>query len=550
MGLTIAPDLDSLAKADSSPRREINLLLACLKASLDPACVADLRRETERTIDWGQLLWLAYRHGMLVALSNGLRSANAAIPMDLDAQLAQYADLNQDRARRYRQEAERLTTMLSGEGIEPLAFRGLTLELTASGDREIDALDLVIASNAEKAERLLLADGYRFFHPILPRQAGALRRAHGASTLHHDDRHIRLQLWDRTAPDAFAIGPAIAAMRRRSRRVGGLLTLSPEDLLLEACIHGSLHLWGRLALIADVARILQVDQLDWKRALQIAGDTDAQRTLLLGVQVAIDLLGAVVPPEISGRIDSDPEIRKLAHFVREHLFHDLRGRHTELERARFRLAALRTPTHCARYALLFATLPDVEDFHAVDLPAPLSPLYRVLRPARLGSLMAGRALGRRMRAPYVPSPLPVVQHMLRMAEITSDDVVYDLGCGDGRILIEAAGTYGVRCVGVDLDREILGKARENAKAAGVDHLVSFVEADALDVDLSPASVVTLWTVPDLNLQLRPRLLQGMAPGARVVGHSFDMGDWIPTKTELISNGPDALVAYLWTIPVR
>ena len=131
--------------------------------------------------------------------------------------------------------------------------------------------------------------------------------------------------------------------------------------------------------------------------------------------------------------------------------------------------------------------------------------------------------------PYVPTPQKVVNKMLEMAEVSEGDVVYDLGCGDGRIVVTAAQKYGAKGVGVDIDPERIAESRKNAKEAGVTDLVEFHEQDLFETDLSEASAVTLYLLPDVNVKLRPKLLKQLRPGARVVSHSFDMDEWKADK---------------------
>ena len=146
--------------------------------------------------------------------------------------------------------------------------------------------------------------------------------------------------------------------------------------------------------------------------------------------------------------------------------------------------------------------------------------------------------------PYVPSPNDVVDGMLKLASVKKTDVVYDLGCGDGRIVIAAAKNYGAHAVGVDINPERIQEARANAKSAGVEDLVRFEENDLFDADIHNATVVTLYLLPDVNLRLRPKLLKDLKPGTRVVSHSFDMDDWKPDKEQVI----DGRHIYLWIIP--
>jgi len=150
----------------------------------------------------------------------------------------------------------------------------------------------------------------------------------------------------------------------------------------------------------------------------------------------------------------------------------------------------------------------------------------------------------RINTPYVASQPRIVNAMLELANVTGGDTVYDLGCGDGRIVIAAAQKYGARGVGIDINPARIEEARANARDAGVDHRVSFEANDLFDADIHSATVVALYLLPDVNLRLRPRLLRELKPGTRVVSHAFDMGDWKPDK-ELVVEGERL---YLWTIP--
>jgi SAM-dependent methyltransferase len=146
--------------------------------------------------------------------------------------------------------------------------------------------------------------------------------------------------------------------------------------------------------------------------------------------------------------------------------------------------------------------------------------------------------------PYVPTPPNVVGRMLEIAGVDSSDVVYDLGCGDGRIVIAAAKDFGARGVGIDIDPERISEARANAKKAGVSDRVQFVEQDLFKADIGKATVVALYLLPEVNLRLQPKLMRELKPGTRIVSHSFDMGDWKPERTEEV----DGRTIYFWTVP--
>ena len=147
---------------------------------------------------------------------------------------------------------------------------------------------------------------------------------------------------------------------------------------------------------------------------------------------------------------------------------------------------------------------------------------------------------------YVPTREPVMDAMLRLAQVDSSDVVYDLGCGDGRIVIAAAQRFGATGVGIDLDPQRIKEANENAVDAGVTDKVQFIEGDLFDSDFSDATVVTLYLLTELNERLKPMLMEQLKPGTRVVSHAFSMGDWEPDHKEEV----DGTTVYLWTIPEK
>ena len=150
--------------------------------------------------------------------------------------------------------------------------------------------------------------------------------------------------------------------------------------------------------------------------------------------------------------------------------------------------------------------------------------------------------------PYVPTPQDVVERMLELAGVKKGDVVYDLGSGDGRIVVTAAKKYGVKSIGFEIDPERIKESHENIKKAGVEKLVEIRQQDIRTVDLSAASVLTMYLLPEVNLMIRPNIWKQMKPGSRIVSHDFDMGDWKPLKTEHIKDGSSwDHTLYLWQI---
>jgi len=156
--------------------------------------------------------------------------------------------------------------------------------------------------------------------------------------------------------------------------------------------------------------------------------------------------------------------------------------------------------------------------------------------------------------PFVPTSDEAVQAMLKLANVQKTDVVYDLGCGDGRIVIAAARDFGARGVGIDIDPLRIAEAKQNAEEAGVEKLVRFEENDLFEADIHEASVVTLFLLSGVNLKLRPKLLKDLKPGTRIVSNTFDMGDWKPEKEITIGDPAESSYLshrlFLWTVPPR
>ena len=186
--------------------------------------------------------------------------------------------------------------------------------------------------------------------------------------------------------------------------------------------------------------------------------------------------------------------------------------------------------------LVLALLVAVSGLHAVAAQAPPDYGDEVYKPS-MGQ--AGKDVI------WIPTPDALVKAMLGAAKVTSDDIVYDLGAGDGRIPIAAARQFGARAIGIEYDKDMADLARRNARRAGVDGRVQIITGDIFKEDFSKATVVTMYLLPDLNLKLRPLIL-AMKPGTRVTSHAFSMGDWEPDEFLSV----EARDAYLWDVPAR
>ncbi len=149
---------------------------------------------------------------------------------------------------------------------------------------------------------------------------------------------------------------------------------------------------------------------------------------------------------------------------------------------------------------------------------------------------------------FVPTPQPVVESMLQTAKVGNKDVLYDLGCGDGRLVILAAKQYGARAIGIDIDPERITEAKQNATAAGVEAKVDFRQANIFESDFKDASVITLYLLNELNVRLRPRIFAQVKPGTRIVSHAFRMGDWEPDLERPVEVQTSTYNTFFWVVP--
>ena len=187
----------------------------------------------------------------------------------------------------------------------------------------------------------------------------------------------------------------------------------------------------------------------------------------------------------------------------------------------------------------------------VWITLPARPGFISLEPERRSRkhvLFASEERDSQYIAPYVPTPQEVVDRMLELAGIKEGDLLYDLGSGDGRIVITAARRYGIKAVGFEINPALVKDARDSIREAGLEHLVEIREQDVRTVDLAPASVLTLYLYPAANLRLRSTILRQLKPGSRVVSHAFGMGNWQPDRIEQLTDSTGLTrTIYLWRI---
>lgn len=541
-------------------RAEDELILCCARTRLDAERAERIQALLREEIDWTYLVTTAIQHGMGSLLYWHLRNHSPqSIPHFWMTFLGDHLQETAARGLYLTGELFKILELFEANGVRAIPYKGSILSTMAYGNLALRwFLDLDIITqqrDVRQAHELLVTQGFRLDFDLAAAQQASAERIPGEYLFLRDQDRSIVELHTERTMRFFPVPFDLERLAKRLQPVSlcgrEVLTFSLEDSIWILCVHGSKHFWDRLLWISDIAELAQHPQgVNWERAEEEAHRLGCERMFFLGLYLASDVLGARLPEEVLRRAQTSPTVRSLAAGVRRKLFRRSRSIPGIPQRFFFRLRMRENLWDGARYCLRLATTPTEEDWSPARLPGLLTPLYSVLRPVRL---LRRYGLGLAPRTePYlgsfVPTPLDVVERMLMLGEVGPGDVVYDLGCGDGRIVVTAAKRFGIRGVGIDVNPRRIAEAKANAQRQGVQHLVRFVRGDANTADISEATVVMLYLTLLGNMKLRRRLREQLPPGARIVSRDFPMGDWQPEKTEAMRNssGEDTTL-YLWRV---
>jgi SAM-dependent methyltransferase len=521
---------------------ELELVLLCLRIERDAAADRRIRELLSAELDWDELTALIFSHQVVPLFS---RCPQALAPDRAPAGLRAYLDLsNRDFAKRSMllfAEVLRLLTAFEAEGILLIPYKGIVQSWLAYRDFTVrTCLDLDFAvrqRDIPRAAELLKALGYESW--LQPEELRLSERGQypGQYAFHRRNLELPVELHTERTLRYFPVPLDFDALERclQTIEIGGraVRTFSPEDTIVFLCVHGAKHFWARLNWICDVARLAAAPEApDWAKLLAIAGEMRCTRSVLLGLVLAHDVLGAPIPETILSRARRDPNVAGLALQVREQIARKEESPRGIFQRARFRLRSRDQLGEGLLHVWRLSTRPTERDWNyaagVTGQPSSHSAIFStLLRPWRLL-----RQYGRRL-APepdrdlsiFEPTTAVDVERMIEFAGLGPDDVLYDLGCGDGRLVIRAAERCGSRGVGIDVDPQRIAESRANAKSRGVEDRVRFVVQDAKKANVSEATVVFLFLGVPGNLRLAHSLREQLRPGARVISRGFSIPGW-------------------------
>ena len=293
-----------------------------------------------------------------------------------------------------------------------------------------------------------------------------------------------------------------------------VLSPNPEDLLLTLCINNAQRQWDYLSLVVDIAALINsTHKLNWKKIMQKSKNSGFHRILLINLILTKNLFNIKLPKPILNEIESDKLIKNVSVSISKKFFskNDFIVKKYEKSLLRFKIRENISDGY--------------KDFNTL--------------------LKSRKDSG--IRVPFYKTPPEVIKRMLEIANVRPNDTLYDLGCGDGDIIITAAKEYGVNGVGIDNNPQRIKEANINAEKEGVKELTTFVQQDIMKADISNATLVTLYLLPSVNIKIRPKLKNQLKPGARIVSRDFDMGKWIPFRSEIMFYKDIINTIYLWKI---
>ncbi len=547
-------------KPRSAP--EVQLLLLCARSRMLSAAEHRASELARLPLDWAYLLRLAMRHGLGALLHHNLtRISPQQIPPDVARHLSEFTEKSRAWNEHLAQEGSRTFQLLCAAGIPAVGYLDLTCGPSHQDSatlRHLDSADFLIAPrDAPRACQVLIDAGYSA--PPNRGTGGESFDPPGYQWFARDGQPAAVLLYWTLARSRYSIKYDFEAIRGRARgaKIGDaeIPILCREDVALLTSVFAAQYVWHSLEWVWNVAEAAGAECFDWGLAERDARRIGAEKILRLGVFLAADLLDATVPEDVALRAAQDAGVRRVAPRVIRRLLDSAPDTIRSLESSLFHFRLRDTPRGRAAFAWRMLTTPTEADWKFVRLPRRLFFLYPwLVRPSRvlwrfveLALLRPlQRALGvQRKFSEYIPTAMPVVQRMLEVAELRPSDVLYDLGCGDGRIVIEAARRYGIRAVGVDLDPMRIAESRANARKADVERLVEFKLHDAMTLDISEASVVTLYLPNRANLQLHAKLARELRAGARVISHGADVGQW--NQVEIAQDGSCPAPVYVWKI---
>lgn len=521
---------------------ECELLLLCARSKVSPQKAERIKEIIKKGISWESLITTARANKVTPLLYWNLTSiCPELIPGEYLNFLKNHFYATSKNNLYLTKELCTILDLLEKNKIFVIPFKGPVLASFLYNNlalREFSDLDFLVKRNdVLKIKELLLKEGYKIAQEMpLGAEDTYIKNNYSYCFARKDG--VELEFCWRLAPSYFL--PAVSTEDIVSSGFEkvyfsgrAIPALSPEELLIALSINGTKRSWESLSFICDIAELINSKkEMDWNWILKQAEKLHCRRMVFVGLFLASNFLDVKLPDTILKKINNDSAIGKLAGKI----YDDSMNGSTDLdEMSYFQFSVRDNFLDKVRYIFNFALTKNVEDLYFAKLPKSLSFVYRIIWPIRLVAKYTFGLYGGKKLSGFVPTPYEVISSMFELGNITSEDVIYDIGCGDGRILIEAAKSFGAKGVGIEIDSKLIKEAKLNAKENGVDNLVTFIQKDAMEVNLSDASIVMFYLSISQSTKFKLKLQQELRNSAKIISHCSYIEDWEPFKTKIVSD---------------
>jgi len=542
----------SKAFLDLNLQLEDELLLAFARTNVNKKNIEKLLES--KGINWDSFLRKAYSNKVLPLLYFHFKSINSdLIPLHYLSVLASHCERTVKSNLLLTSELLKILRLLKTENICVVPFKGPILTTSIYKNLSLrDFCDLDLLINEDdfcKVKNILKKDGYEPEFKFSKWQEESFLKYHYESMFKNTkDTHLDIH-W-RVVPTYFNETLKSNELINDSVEIElfgeKIRTLSPEDMLIVLCFNGAKDSWRELKMLTDVAELIQSCDLQWEKVLQKSKKLKVEKILALGVVLANSLYQVQIPEEVLIKVQTDSSIKLLAEKVCSSMFNGTPQFVNIKQQSLFHLKVLDNYFQKIKYCIDFTLTPTIGDWQFLSLPKYFSWLYCFIRPIRLIKkyllkfFRSGKLVG------FVSTHKDIVEQMLEFAEVGEDDVIYDLGCGDGRFIIAAAKKYGCKGVGIDIDPENIKNACSNAKKEGVEKLTTFLQADALGVDISEATVVILFLPPSV---VKAKFKKELKPETLILSYgNYYFKGCTPFKTKITAAPSGSMyLLYLWKV---
>ena len=491
---------------------EIELLLSCARTYINDKRKDRIKKLLEKNINWDYLFWLAHPHLVMPLLYWNLNViCPESIPKPYLNYLSNYFHNNAYNNLFLLEELYNILKLFEKHGIETIPFKGPIFASNTYKNLALRAyvydLDLIIhKQDLFKAKDLLVSKGYLPEYQLTPAQEASYLDTNGEYTLIKDGWfYIDLQ-WEIIPRAPIRLNTKYFWKETQKTGISNttIQTLSPEKMLLALSLDGLEHSWGQLKHICDLGELIQSNpDLNWEQVLHESYLLDIRRILHLSLLLANELLEVNLPEKILEEAYKEQSVKDLAKHI------------------------------CSRITKGTVSIPDEKEKMFFYLKIKEDSSWEQITQSQNAWHPIPNILSN-----FVPTPKEIAEEMLLLAEVKPDDTVYDLGCGDGRLVIMAAKKYGARCVGIDFDPTRIREARSNAQKEGVEHLITFIQQDIIETDPSQATVIIIYLTNSSNQKLLPMLKNQLKPSTRIISHDNYIGNWFPNKIKWIHANQD------------